>query len=230
MPIRARRFGGTNPVTTNTTAPAKTIAARLVVYRSIAPRANVICPASSATPTVASGGTSATATATPGSDDDASFRTVAYAPAKPAARATTRSRMSGAVRLVTSRGRSPLTNNAASTYDSAIEPRVAKATTPNHRNDFRNSAIEIHAAVANTGCINGASNMAPMTTAAESADRPITATTTDNVSIVVKRKPQCSCRLIPSSAITRWRSSESRWRCHHTGWCFSVDKVESPDS
>ena len=39
----------------------------------------------------------------------------------------------------------------------------------------------MHAAVAKTGCINGASNMAPITTAAESADRPITATTTAEV-------------------------------------------------
>ena len=41
----------------------------------------------------------------------------------------------------------------------------------------------MHAAVAQTGCINGASSTTPITTAAESADKPITATTTESVSI-----------------------------------------------
>ena len=100
--------------------------------------------------------------------------------------------MSGAVRLVTSWGRSPLTKSDESTYARAIEPTDASNTCPAERSDLRNSAIEMQAAVARTGCISGASNIAPITTAAESADIPITATTTDSPSIVEKRKPQCS--------------------------------------
>ena len=114
-PVVASRFGGTNPVMTNTTAPARMIAARLVVYSNIAPRANVGFPASSVMPTVASGGINATATATPGNELDVSLRTVAYAPAVPAPSATTRSRMSGATRLVTSPGSSPFMKIAART-------------------------------------------------------------------------------------------------------------------
>jgi hypothetical protein len=169
----------------------------------MAPHANVVLPASNEMPTAPSGGTSATATATPGSDADASFRTVAYAPAVPAASATTRSRMSGAVRLVTSLGSSPLTKSAANTYDSAIDQTVASATTPKDRNDFWNNAMAMHAAVPRTGCISGASNIAPITTAAEFADSPITATITDRVIITVNRNAQCSWRLIASSAMTR---------------------------
>jgi hypothetical protein len=59
------------------------------------------------------------------------------------------------------------------------------------------------AAVASTGCISGASSMAPMTTAAEFAERPITATTTDRVIITENRNAQWSWRLMASSAMTR---------------------------
>ena len=104
-----------------------------------------------------------------------------------------------------------------------MEPTVANATTPNERSALRKRAIEMHAAVARTGVIKGASSMAPITTAAESADKPMTATMTDSVVIIANRNPQCSCRLIASSNITRWRSSESRCRCHHTrGRCKVV--------
>jgi len=122
--------------------------------------------------------------------------------------------MSGAVRLVTSSGSSPLTNNADSTYASATDPTLAISTIQNATAAFRNSAMAMQAAVASTGCISGASNMAPITTAAESADMPITATTTDRAIMSPNRNQPWSCRLIASSVITRWRSSESRCRCH----------------
>lgn len=94
-------------------------------------------------------------------------------------------------------------------------PCIASATTPNDRIDFRNSAIAMHAAVPSTGCMSGARSMAPMTTAAEFADSPMTATITDNVIMTVNLNAQWSWRLIANSAITRWRSEDSRCRCHH---------------
>ena len=53
-----------------------TIATRFVRYSSVAPRAHTMLPASSVIPIVARGGTSATATATPGSALEVSDRTV----------------------------------------------------------------------------------------------------------------------------------------------------------
>ncbi len=69
----------------------------------------------------------------------------------------------------------------------AMHHAVAAATLPSATSDFVNRAIDIQAPAARTGCISGASNMAPITTAAEFKLSPITATTTERVIITTKR-------------------------------------------
>ena len=71
------RIVGITPVARKTTRALKMIASRLVRNSSPEPRASTIRSASSRIPVAASGGTRATATATPGSAPDMSSRAVA---------------------------------------------------------------------------------------------------------------------------------------------------------
>lgn len=87
---------------------------------------------------------------------------------------------------------------------------VARVTRIADRVLLLTSAIDSDAARPSTGVISGARSMAPITTAAESAESPITATMTDKVSITVKRNAQASTRISARSLITRRRSSGSR--------------------
>ena len=205
----ARRRGGTNPVTTNTTTPASTMANRLVVYSSIAPHANVALPASSEMPDRAERRHERHGDRHAGKRRRGILADRRVRPGGP------RSERHDEVADVGRRATRDLVREF--TVDEQRReyvrqhdrPQVASTTTPNDRSDLRNNAMAMHAAVPSTGCMSGASSIAPMTTAAESADNPITATITDSVIITVNRKAQCSWRLIASSAITRWRSSES---------------------
>ena len=94
---------------------------------------------------------------------------------------------------------------------------VASETLSSATSDFVNSASERQAPVARTGCISGASSIAPMTTAAELRASPMTATITDRLSMVTNRQAQWSTLVTARSAMIRRRSSGSRLRCHQAG-------------
>jgi hypothetical protein len=71
------RPSGTKPLLARTTQLTSTMATRLATNSSTAPPARSSRPIARVNPTVDSGGTSATATATPGSAADTSSRAVA---------------------------------------------------------------------------------------------------------------------------------------------------------
>ena len=145
-----------------------------------------------------------------------SDRTVAYAPAAPAAMPTTRSRMSGRVRESTSLGISWLGRSRARRYDNKITPAVARITVNAERAACPPSAMAILAARPSTGAISGAMSMAPMTSAGEFRSRPMTATSADSVIITVNRCTQ------PSSGCT-WMAVRIRRRS--SGVTFGIWNV-----
>jgi hypothetical protein len=73
----ASRRSGAIPVSTNTIPPTRTMATKFVRNSRAVPRASSHARAWAVIPTTDSGGTSAMATATPGSDDDRSRRDIA---------------------------------------------------------------------------------------------------------------------------------------------------------
>ena len=95
--------------------------------------------------------------------------------------------MSGAVRLVTSFGEFTADEQRRQHVGQHDRTDRGEQHDAERRAALRNNAMAMHAAVASTGCISGASSMAPITTAAESADMPITATITDRVIISPNR-------------------------------------------
>ena len=91
----------------------------------------------------------------------------------------------------------------------ATASTMPPATRAALRNAWRGSAIASAAAVPSTGVMSGASNMAPITTATESAKSPNAATTTDSVIITAKSRfhPGGGCNAI--FAMIRRRCSGS---------------------
>ncbi len=169
-------------------------------------------------PTVATGGTNATATATPGNELDTSVRTVAYAPAAPAARATRRSAKPGLVRANSSTVKPLLGTHRASSHARTIAPIVAPMTVAADRRPSLNQPIAKQADKPSTGVISGATSMAPMTTAAELAIRPITAITTERPSMITKRLSQWSrCRTARASSTRRRSGPDCRLLAHRRG-------------
>ena len=155
----------------------KTIAARFVRYSSIALPACSLSPSWAVMPTVASGGTSATAMPTPGSADVADRRGAMYPAAAPAVIAMPRSSRPGNVREITSLGRSsgPVTDVPTSIETSHPTPMasaVPNAITTTDVTSRRFRAVTNAAAAAVIGVISGATSIAPITTAPESANKP----------------------------------------------------------
>ena len=160
---------GTAPDSVKTMQAATTMAAKFVMKRRSAPAASSGRPSSRQIPTVASGGTSATAMATPGRASEPVRRTATNAPAAPAARATPRSSRPGAVRAssdgVSSRmsGRTRETRKPMATTQS--DPR-STCSPVIHCQWLR--AVTSAPAKAMIAPPRGATTMAPMIEATES--------------------------------------------------------------
>ena len=150
-----------------------TIAEKLVRNRVRAPIASAGRPTSMQMPTVASGGTSDTAMATPGSASEPVRRAATHAPAAPAARATPRSRIPGCVLAAidggstSGLGMNHETTNPITTTISAPSPTWSSVM-PCQRSRPVTSA-PANAMIAPP---NGAITMAPMIEAVESWYRP----------------------------------------------------------
>ncbi len=94
-----------------------------------------------------------------------------------------------------------------------MQPTVATTTRAIDTDAFFGNPIASAAATPSTGVMRGASNIAPITTAADPASNPITATTTERDNITPNRQYQCVRLMSARSFMTRRRSSGSRWRC-----------------
>ncbi len=177
--------------------PVATIAATFEANSSRAPSAWSGSPASSVSPTTVRGGTSEMAIATPGSVSETSARTRAKAPTRPVASAPTRSMRSGLTREATSEfvaattgsgtsspSRKPTATTSAAPASTVVTPRTIRAR----------SARTTARAVPRMGVISGATIMAPITVASESATIPEPAMIAASVSSTQK----ADCLRLPS--------------------------------
>ena len=163
------------PTPQNVTAVPKTMATMLVKNSNAAPPLSTKSPIVSDMPEVAIGGTKAAAIATPGSAESKFGRLIAYAPATPLNKATNRSTKLGVSRLAISGLIPRLLNNVTSKPNNALIPN---ATAKPKHTDLIDVLINFMFACTNAnpiptkGVISGATNIAPMTTAAELSNNP----------------------------------------------------------
>ncbi len=195
----------------NVASALNAIANRFVAYNNADPSASTPSPAPMRMPVAASGGTNATATATPGSVAETSSWAIAYAPAAPAAIATTRSRISGLVRPKISLPRSRLGSSRESTIENSRDQSDPIATTNAACTARRPRPSPTAAEKLMIGVISGAMSIAPITTATEFAARPITAIVTERVSIKKKRISHFRSWSGMSRLRTSIRSLRSKW-------------------
>jgi len=163
---------------------------------------------------LASGGTSETAIATPGSVSEISLRDSAKAPARPVASAAIRSRRCGDVRIMTCWIASGFVNRAIGsvrTNPTAIAIAIpARLTSSELKIALRSPMLTLYASPM-IGSINGATIIAPITTATESPRSPnvaMAAASTSRQTNLTNLKRSCA----PSNtrtSLTRDTSSAS---------------------
>ena len=198
------------PISRNISIPLSTIPARLAPNSSSAPWTNAHFPIASPNPATPSGGTSATATATPGieAESRASREAVTTAPASPENTAMARSSVVGRVRLAISsvtapNGSARVRSAASATMPAAPRMIVAKVWT-NSRPSPTASASERPS----SGPSSGATSMAPITTAVEFSTRPSVAMAPERSS-TAQNGTSVS---VAASAVSRYRSGRSHVR------------------
>ena len=158
-----------------TNVPVAMIAATLVENSRSAPSASPGASDSRVSPTTARGGTSEIAMATPGRVSDTSERTRANAPTTPVASAAVRSMSLGLTRPATwvlVAATTSLTCTTPMRYPMATTTRAPPTTRPALCSRWVRSASTRARAVPRIGVIRGATIMAPITVAVESATTP----------------------------------------------------------
>ena len=178
--------------------PVATIAATFEPNSSSAPRAWRGSPASSVSPTTDSGGTSEMAMATPGRVSEMSVRTRAKAPTSPVASAATRSMRSGVTREATCEFVAATTGSG--TRSPRRWPRATTSAAPSRtvvtpRRMRARSARTTASAVPRIGVMSGATIIAPITVASESATTPAPAM----IAASVSRTQKADCLRRPST-------------------------------
>ncbi len=223
---------------------ANTIAARLVRKSRNAFHASVGKPYWNVMPTVASGGTNATAMPTPGSAPMVDLRGRMYPAAAPAVTAIPRSSSPGNVRARTSPGSSRTSVTVPPAISDTSQPTATARTMPHaitakarHNRGLR--AVTMAPATAVIGVIIGATNIAPMTTAAESASRPNAAIDADSMIRKLKRTTysrnsgpswgiSSSIAACSSSEGSRCQVSRSHWVTDPTAVSCAADSAGGP--
>ncbi len=166
------------------------IAATLVRNNSIACRESSTRPTPSRRPTTARGGTSEIAIATPGNVSEMSERTRANAPTIPVARAAIRSTRRGLIRAsicVLPANASAGRSISAKTVPIAITVIAPPITNARLRTRCGRSDNTTDKATPRIGVISGATIIAPMTVAVESATKPAAAMIPARISRTQKR-------------------------------------------
>ncbi len=178
------------PPIVKTMLPAITSATTFERNSTRAPNASLHWPCPAVTPTTPSGGTSEIEIATPGRTALRSLRHIANPPAKPVARAATRSIRLGDVRPSTCElvaRLSGVATNRAKNRPSTTTIPTPESTQRIERTTRLRWPVTMPSAMPRIGVPSGAMIMAPMTVAVESVSTPAIAIVPANVSMI--RKP-----------------------------------------
>src|SRR6056297_1565970 len=239
---------GRNPLRSRTMPAEKMMAARLVRYSRNALRASPASPRWAVMPTVASGGTRATAMPTPGRAEIVDRRGWMNPAAAPAVMAMPRSSRPGNVRDRISSGRARTSMTRPAARSDTNQPTAMASTVPPAMITMANRsrrfwARTVAAAAPMIGVMSGATSIAPITTAPELASRPNAAIDDDSAINAAKRatywgSAEPSGRRSSSAATASSSGGAARIEPIHSraspiddwgpGWSFTAPKPTGP--
>ena len=184
--LPARLASAEKPRRKKTRAEANAMVTALVMKSRDAPPATSQRPSAIPIPTVHNGGIKAVAMATPGRAAERFGRVIAYAAARPPARAITRSMGVGRMRARISPGSSCNATKGRKRLTNAIKKESRMASPAPRKSAEADDSINLSSPMVEArpipmiGDMSGASSMAPMITAGEFVTRPSVAMLHDN--------------------------------------------------